>query len=102
MAKTSHQMIITSPFAAALLLSLLRLAPGLHGRNLPPSRRRQANQAGVQMDAALAKDGGWRTSSPTPEIPSLAKETGEELGWLVSPFLNGFYYGYMATRDPNG
>ncbi len=26
-------------------------------------------------------------------------ELGEELGWLVSPFLNGFYYGYLATRD---
>jgi len=28
------------------------------------------------------------------------KEMGEQLGWLVSPFLNGFYYGYLATRDP--
>lgn len=28
------------------------------------------------------------------------KETGEELGWHVSPFLNGFYYGFLATRDP--
>jgi hypothetical protein len=28
------------------------------------------------------------------------KEMAEELGWLVSPFLNGFYYGYMAARDP--
>ncbi len=28
------------------------------------------------------------------------KETGEELGWLVSPFLDGFYYGYLATGDP--
>jgi len=27
------------------------------------------------------------------------KEMGEELGWLVSPFLNGFYFGYLATRD---
>jgi hypothetical protein len=27
-------------------------------------------------------------------------EMGEELGWLVSPFLNGFYYGYLATRNP--
>jgi hypothetical protein len=27
------------------------------------------------------------------------RELGEELGWLVSPFLNGFYYGYLATRD---
>jgi hypothetical protein len=25
---------------------------------------------------------------------------GEEIGWLVSPFLNGFYYGYLATHDP--
>jgi len=28
------------------------------------------------------------------------KELGEELGWLVSPYLNGFYYGYRATHDP--
>jgi hypothetical protein len=27
------------------------------------------------------------------------RETGEELGWLVSPFLNGFCYGYRATHD---
>lgn len=27
------------------------------------------------------------------------REMGEETGWLVSPFLNGFYYGYLATRD---
>jgi len=27
------------------------------------------------------------------------KETGEELGWVVSPFLNGFYYGYLATGN---
>jgi len=24
---------------------------------------------------------------------------GEELGWLVSPFVEGFYYGYLATHD---
>ena len=28
------------------------------------------------------------------------KELGEELGWRVSPFLNGFYFGYRATHDP--
>jgi hypothetical protein len=27
------------------------------------------------------------------------KETGEEIGWLISPYANGFYYGYMATHD---
>ena len=26
-------------------------------------------------------------------------ETGEEIGWLVSPYLNGFYYGYLATQQ---
>jgi hypothetical protein len=26
-------------------------------------------------------------------------EMGEELGWLVSPIVNGFYYGYRATGD---
>ena len=28
------------------------------------------------------------------------KELGEEIGWLMTPFLDGFYYGYMATKDP--
>ncbi len=27
------------------------------------------------------------------------QEMGEELGWLVSPFLNGYYHGYLATGD---
>ena len=27
------------------------------------------------------------------------KEMGEEIGWLMAPFLQGFYYGYMATGD---
>lgn len=27
------------------------------------------------------------------------KEMGEEIGWLISPFLSGFYYGYLATCD---
>jgi len=26
-------------------------------------------------------------------------ELGEEIGWLISPFLNGFFYGYQATHD---
>ena len=54
------------------------------------------------MNPVLAKDWmlHWRTN-----ILSEAKtrycdtEMGEELGWLVSPFLNGFYYGYMASGN---
>jgi hypothetical protein len=26
-------------------------------------------------------------------------EMGEQIGWRVAPFLNGFYHGYMTTRD---
>ena len=59
--------------------------------------------APVGLGAALAKD--W-LSSWDKNILSDARnrycdrELGEEVGWLVSPFLNGFYYGYHATRDP--
>ena len=28
------------------------------------------------------------------------KENGEELAWLVGPYLDGFYHGYLATKDP--
>ncbi len=28
------------------------------------------------------------------------KALGEDIAWLVTPFTDGFYYGYMATRDP--
>ncbi|HEY3855800.1 MAG TPA: hypothetical protein VGO67_15535 [Verrucomicrobiae bacterium] len=27
------------------------------------------------------------------------RELAEEIGWLVSPFLNAFYYGYLATHN---
>ena len=58
--------------------------------------------AQVELDPVLAKDwlARWEKG-----ILSDAKnrycdeETGEELGWLVSPFINGFYYGYLATGE---
>ena len=28
------------------------------------------------------------------------KAVGEDIGWLMTPFMNGFYYGYIATKDP--
>ncbi len=30
---------------------------------------------------------------------SCDKEMGEEIGWLISPFLSGFYHGWRATHD---
>jgi len=54
------------------------------------------------MDAALAQD--WRARWERNILADAHnrycdREMGEELGWLVSPFLNGFYYGYLATGD---
>ena len=57
------------------------------------------------MDPALAKDwlARWEkkiigdTSNPRDRYCD--KEMGEEIGWLVTPFTNGFYWGYLATGD---
>ncbi|WP_041358233.1 hypothetical protein [Nitrobacter hamburgensis] len=29
------------------------------------------------------------------------KEMGEQVGWLISPYLSAFYYGYLASKDPH-
>jgi len=56
------------------------------------------------IDAALARD--WQARWERNILENSHKnrycdtELGEELGWLVSPFLEGFYYGYRLTRDP--
>ena len=56
----------------------------------------------MSLDAAQAKD--WLARWEKNILNSARsrycdKEMGEELGWLVSPILNGFYYGYLATHD---
>jgi len=55
------------------------------------------------MDAALRKEwiSRWEKNILNDARTRYCdRETGEEIGWLVSPFLNGFYHGYMATGDP--
>jgi hypothetical protein len=54
------------------------------------------------MDAAMAEDwlARWQKNILADSRNRYCdKEMGEELGWLVSPFVNGFYYGYLATGD---
>ena len=56
----------------------------------------------ARMDEALARMwlSRWERSITAARRNRYCdREMGEEIGWLVSPFLNGFYYGYMATRD---
>jgi hypothetical protein len=55
------------------------------------------------VDAATAKD--WLARWEANILDSVRarycdKEMGEGIGWRVSPYLSGFHYGYLATRDP--
>jgi hypothetical protein len=62
-----------------------------------------AGSAVGKMDEALAKDwlARWEKNiTGDTRNRYCDREMGEEIGWLVSPFLNGFYYGYVATGDP--
>jgi hypothetical protein len=59
--------------------------------------------AGVKIDETLFKDwlARWEKNIVGDAKNRYCdKEMGEEIGWLVSPFLNGFYHGYQATGDP--
>ncbi len=75
----------------------------LFGRLSARAQNGPASQpAHAKMDSALAKD--WMSRWEKNILGDMKnrycdKEMGEEIGWLVSPFLNGFYYGYMATHD---
>ena len=60
-------------------------------------------QTRAKLDPALARDwlARWEKNILTEARNRYCDhELGEEIGWLISPFLNGFYYGYLATRDP--
>ena len=56
----------------------------------------------VRMDEATFNDwlARWEKNI-TGSVRSRYCDTalGEEIGWLMMPYLNGFYYGYMATRN---
>jgi hypothetical protein len=57
---------------------------------------------GQAMDPALAREWmqRWKQNILRESKDRYCdREMGEEIGWLVSPFLNGYYYGYMATGD---
>ena len=88
-----------------LILGAFCLAWSCHGLIRAADVTPPANAALVQpaMDAALAKD--WLARWEKSILQDVRgrpcdREMGEELGWIVSPFLDGFHHGYLATRDP--
>ena len=107
MVNTSNRLILhaclTMAVGAALACSALlppataQLRPGTS-----PAGKPQAAAKPEAMDKALA--GQWLARWEKNIVGDARnrycdKEMGEEIGWLVSPFLNGFYYGYLATGD---
>ena len=56
----------------------------------------------VQMGDAKFKDwlAHWeRNMHASNPLHYCTTATGESIGWFVQPFLRGFYYGYLATRN---
>ena len=88
MTHTTTMMAIISAFAAQ------GLAYGDDATPAPPPARMddaRALQWQERWEKNILKESGERYCD---------REMGEEIGWLISPYLNGFYYGYRATRDP--
>lgn len=78
------------PRSLSCLLSIISVALGL---NTPPAFA-QTTPPPDWLDR-------WETNiTGAMERRYCDTESGEELGWLVSPFLTGFYHGHRATEDP--
>lgn len=85
------------------MFCLAIFGPGSSVAQTLTSDSAKANHQMVKMDQAKVID--WRTRwekniRGDSRNRYCDKEMGEETGWLMAPFLNGFYYGYMATKDP--
>lgn len=66
----------------------------------PLLRAAPATRPAFDIDPALARDwlARWeRSMTSSARGRACDREMGEELGWLVTPLLEGFYYGYRVT-----
>ena len=92
--------------AAAILTVLWSVLAPFHASfaNDPGSSVGQGPRRQVVAPDDPAKMASWKKRWQTAIISAARarycdKEMGEEIGWLISPLLNGFYYGYLATTD---
>ncbi len=84
--------------AAGTLLAAAFLAASQDGPKFPPPGYRLA-----RMDEARFKDwlSRWEKNILADSRNRYCdRAVGEEIAWLMTPFLSGFYHGFMATRDP--
>lgn len=84
----------------SVTIGVLGAAGGIAGAAAAPAPGRRVAS---KMDETRAKEwlNRWEANIVSDARNRYCdREMGEEIGWLVSPFLNGFYYGYRATADP--
>jgi hypothetical protein len=84
---------------ASVMAGTLGLAGGLTGSDAAGT---PGERVGPNMDETRAREWLIRWEANILERARTRycdREMGEQIGWLVSPFLNGFYYGYRATGD---
>ena len=84
---------------ASVTVGIFGLASGLSGTAASGAR---GEKGALKMDEARARDwlSRWEANILSDSRNRYCdREMGEEIGWLVSPFLNGFYYGYLATGE---
>jgi hypothetical protein len=87
---------------AAAFLFLLPWAGCSASGEEPQTQPAATAATGYRMDTDLAADwlARWEKNITGDSRNRYCdREMGEEIGWLVSPFLNGYYYGYQATGD---
>jgi hypothetical protein len=90
----------TSPVLLAGLLVIGAALTALCGAEAPPAVTGKPDL--TPMDETRARDWLARWQAGITHDASnryCDKELGEEIGWLITPFLDGFYYGYRATHD---
>ena len=91
-ARTSMAVIF---LAAAALLSHLATAADTPATQPAPQ---------IKMSEAKAREwlAQWQTyiTNDARKERYCDKENAEELAWLMGPFMDGFYFGYRATHDP--
>jgi len=90
------------PLACAVFLSLAIFGQGFSLAQTRPSDAPTTRHVMLAMSPAKLTE--WQTvweKSIKNEARNryCDKELGEETGWLMSPLMNGFYYGYMSTKD---
>lgn len=98
-----NTLVYLGPPVLILLCAVALPGPAIAQEKVPAPSASQPSSAPARMDEALAKDWlkRWEKNILADSRNRYCdKEMGEELGWLISPFVNGYYYGYLATGDP--